>query len=118
MSAFAGGSALSWAGWAAKRKRAAGRAGLQQAETTARLAWAGAAAHGPRSAGGGSGPDQCWAKASTGQIGVRVKRQKEKGFKFQKTLKQSNSNLDLNSNTSKQCTGMYATVNSYISLFN
>jgi hypothetical protein len=54
----------------------------------------------------------------TGQIGIGVKRQIKKGFKFWKTLKQSNSNLDLNSNTSKQCTGMNATVNSYISLIN
>jgi hypothetical protein len=35
-----------------------------------------------------------------------------------KTLKQLNSNLDLNSNTSKQCTGIYAIVNSYVSLIN
>jgi hypothetical protein len=52
----------------------------------------------------------------TGQIGIGVKRQIEKGFEFLKTLKQSNSNLDFNSNTSKQCTGMNATANSYISL--
>jgi hypothetical protein len=30
----------------------------------------------------------------------------------------SNSNQDLNPNTQKQCTSMYATVNSYISLIN
>jgi hypothetical protein len=54
----------------------------------------------------------------TGQKWDRGKGLNRKGFLFLKTLKQLNSNLDLNSNTSKQCTGMNATVNSYISLIN
>jgi hypothetical protein len=48
----------------------------------------------------------------------RGKGLNRKGFLILKTLKQLNSNLDLNSNTSKQCTGMNATTNSYISLNN
>jgi hypothetical protein len=51
-----------------------------------------------------------------GQNSDRGKGLNRKGFLILKTLKQSNSNLDLNSNTSKQCTGMNATANSYISL--
>jgi hypothetical protein len=43
---------------------------------------------------------------------------RERGFHFTKTLKQLNSNKNLNSTTPKQCTSMYAIVNSYISLFN
>jgi hypothetical protein len=54
----------------------------------------------------------------TGQKWDRGKGLNRKGFLILKTLKQSNSNLDLNSNTSKQCTGMNATGNSYISLIN
>jgi hypothetical protein len=74
---------------------------------------------GPRSAGGDCRPDQRWAKASTSHIGVGGKGLKGKGFLiFLKTPKQLNSNLDLNPNTQKQCTSMYATLNSYILLIN
>jgi hypothetical protein len=37
---------------------------------------------------------------------------------FLKQTNNLNSNQDLNPNTQKQCTGMNATVNSYISLIN
>jgi hypothetical protein len=80
-----------------------------------RLGCGGAAGGGKRR---GTSRPAGWARKQTGQMGLRFKRQIEKDFKFLKTLEQSNSNLDLNSNTSKQCTGMNATVNSYISLIN
>jgi hypothetical protein len=38
-------------------------------------------------------------------------------FSFFKSIKPMNSNVHLNSNTKKQCISMYATINSYISLF-
>jgi hypothetical protein len=39
-------------------------------------------------------------------------------FPFKSKQTQLNSNQDLNPSTQKQCTGMNATVNSYISLIN
>jgi hypothetical protein len=53
----------------------------------------------------------CWAAQKQG-------RREKKVFLFKKTTKQMNSNRNLNSNTQKQCIIMYATINSYISLFN
>jgi hypothetical protein len=53
-----------------------------------------------------------------GQEGKGVEDEVEKVFPFLKHSNQMNSNKSLNSNTQKQCSGMYATVNSYISLFN
>jgi hypothetical protein len=107
MSASASGSALSWAGWAAKRKRAAGRAGL-----------------GCESAGAGRKlrgllrTSQCWAAAKTGLGGWFSSF----FFLFSNSNKTSNqvlnSNHGLNPNTQKQCTSMNATANSYISLIN
>jgi hypothetical protein len=50
-----------------------------------------------------------------------VGREKNKGerfFLFEKQPYQMNSNTNLNLSTQKQCTSMYATMNSYISLFN
>jgi hypothetical protein len=47
------------------------------------------------------------------------KKRERKGFHlFLKSIKQMNSNMHLNSNTQKQCISMYATINSYNSLFN
>jgi 1-aminocyclopropane-1-carboxylate deaminase/D-cysteine desulfhydrase-like pyridoxal-dependent ACC family enzyme len=81
------------------------------------LGWKGRVVERPAGESGGARADLlAGLENKTGQIGIGVKRQKEKVFKFLKTLNQSNSNLDLNSNTSKECTDMNATVNSYISL--
>jgi hypothetical protein len=43
---------------------------------------------------------------------------RERVFYCEKQPNQMNSNTNLNSSTQKQCTSMYATINSYISLFN
>jgi hypothetical protein len=53
----------------------------------------------------------CWAAQKQG-------RREKEVFLFKKTTKQMNSNITFNSNSQKQCISMYATINSYISLFN
>jgi hypothetical protein len=60
-----------------------------------------------------------WTAAGIGPEGKRNGGWGRKGFPiFLKHPNQMNSNKSLNSNTQKQCTSMYATVNSNISLFN
>jgi hypothetical protein len=91
-----GGSALSWAGWAAKRRWAAELAGLS------RLG--------------------CAAVRRGGlQTGLERKRRKEgKGKRFLnfKSTQAIEFKQRFEFKHSKQCTSMYATVNSYISLIN
>jgi hypothetical protein len=77
----------------------------------------------PRRAAG-SWTGRWWAAVLVGCAEVdepdlgRKDRGKEKGSSNKKTFKQMSSNMNLNSNIQKQCTSLYATVNSYISLFN
>jgi hypothetical protein len=52
------------------------------------------------------------------RIDGREEMKRERVFYFEKQPNQMNSNTNLNSSTQKQCTSMYATMNSYISLFN
>jgi hypothetical protein len=77
---------------------------------------------GPRRAEGGEAADgrETREHGQTLGNGLRNKTRKgeKKGFLTLKATKQMNSNINLNSNTQKQCTSMYATVNSYSSLFN
>jgi hypothetical protein len=91
---------------------------------------AGAHAAGPHWAGSQAGQTAAGGKAAdeeeikghgrTMRGGLYSKTRKEKGrvFIFLKSIKQMNSNIHLNSNTQKQYISMYATINSYSSLFN
>jgi hypothetical protein len=54
-----------------------------------------------------------WAQSENKpELREREKR-KGKGFQILKANNQMNPNTNLNSNTQKQCTSMYATLNSY-----
>jgi hypothetical protein len=67
-----------------------------------------------RGRGCGCGLQRLWAQTKTGQKRGRREREKgKKGFLILKRNKQMISNTNLNSNTQKQCTSMYATLNSY-----
>jgi hypothetical protein len=107
------------------RPSASARRRATQAEQAA-VAWAAlgrlrssgcSGALGRGKTGGGCTLGLRWAKSNHGPEWDRGKGLK-KGFLILKTPKQLNSNPDLNSNTSKPCTGMYATANAYISLIN
>jgi hypothetical protein len=86
-----------------------------------------AAARGEREAGRAGPEARLGFCACCGGAGLRnwngPKRKKvggvkRKGFPFFKNIQTNEFKKSLNSNTQKQCTSMYATVNSYISLFN
>ncbi len=90
---------------------------------------------GPRPSASAGGALRLWLLGRAGLLSARLgcglgqKRPARKRFAFSffsdfyfQTYLNSkqilNSNQDLNPNTQKQCTSMYATVNSYISLIN
>jgi hypothetical protein len=65
-----------------------------------------------------------WTSGFLGQKRKRARSEeeeeglKEMVFYFKNTFKHMNSNMSMNSNIQRQCYNMYATVNSYTSLFN
>jgi hypothetical protein len=60
----------------------------------------------------------CCGWVGLGQKKKEGWRNKRKGFPFSKIIQTNEFKQEFEFKHSKQCTGMYATVNSYISLFN
>jgi hypothetical protein len=96
---------------------------LAAAEARVGRCWAVGRA-GPGSGGGKAGLTARWARSRGSVCGLRHlgcagnwEERKKVFFLILKTFKLMNSNLNLNSNNQEQCSSVYATVNSYISLF-